>query len=78
MFYWAFTAPDESGGISFEEHKFNIIGFTVFGFIGLMLMSIVLAGERDGKETKVNKKAVWGGVAIAAFFLIWRLLMALF
>jgi hypothetical protein len=40
-------------------------------------MAIGAAAERD-KAEKINKKAIYGGLSIAAFFLVWRLLMVLF
>lgn len=57
-----------------EENLFILLGLL---FIGLILASIDFAGIHE-KGSKLTKRSIYGGLSVAAFFLVWRLMMATF
>lgn len=67
---------DENWQIQLDGQKGNLIIFAGMAFIGMILTAINFAGV-DEKGNKVTKRTVYGGLSVAAFFLIWRAMMAI-
>jgi hypothetical protein len=63
----------EGGSIDTEEHFYELFLFGVLGFIGLLLASIDVAGERE-KGRKLNKRTLCTGAVIAVLLLLWRII----
>lgn len=76
FFIYGYTIQ-ENGVIDPKEHSTGILIFIVLGIIAVMLAGIDAAGTRD-KSKKLNKKALYAGLSIAVFFLVWRILMSIF
>ncbi|MDT0163771.1 hypothetical protein [Bacillus sp. AG4(2022)] len=66
----------ENGMIDTQKYFNQIVTFVVLASIGLILAGISGASLKDEGE-RVSKKAVYGGISIAVFFLLWRLSMGL-
>lgn len=75
IFYVAQVA-DENWQIGLEGQRGNLSIFAGMAFLGMILTAINFAGI-DEKGNKVTKSTVYGGLSVAAFFLIWRAVMAL-
>lgn len=73
---YAFRVMDENWMIDLKYEKNNLLIFGGLFFIALILTSIDAAGVRD-KGTKVQMSTVYGGITIAVFFLVWRLLIGI-
>lgn len=73
---YAFRVADENGVIELEGQRENIFIFLGLLFIGVILSAVNLAGIHE-KSSKVTKGMIYGGLSVAAFFLIWRAMMAL-
>lgn len=74
---YATQVADENWMIDFREEKNNLILFAGLFFIALILTSIDGAGVRD-KGNKVTLNMIYGGLSLAIFFLVWRLLIGIF
>lgn len=75
VFYFSQVA-DENWEFELDGQRGNLSIFLGLLFIGLILAAIDFAGIRE-KSSKVTKNAIYGGLSVAAFFLVWRLLMAI-
>lgn len=73
---YLYQVSDGSWEFEMDGQRENLSIFLGLLFIGLILSSINFAGI-DGKGNKVTKSMIYGGLSVAAFFLIWRALMAL-
>ncbi|TKC17081.1 hypothetical protein FA727_13575 [Robertmurraya kyonggiensis] len=71
---YAFKVADENWKVEIEGQIGNLLTFVGLLFIGLILASIDFAGINE-KGNKLTKSSIYGGLSIAAFFLIWRLMM---
>lgn len=60
-----------------KGHSTGILIFIVLGVIALILASIEAAGVRDNSK-RVSRKAVYAGLSIAIFFLLWRIIVSIF
>lgn len=76
IFYFSQVA-DENWEFELDGERGNLSIFLGLLFIGLILAAIDFAGIRE-KSSKVTKNTIYGGLSVAAFFLVWRLLMAIF
>lgn len=74
---YATQVADENWNINFRAEKNNLILFGGLFFIALILTAIDGAGVRD-KGKKVTLNMIYGGLSIATFFLVWRLLIGIF
>ncbi|MGD6845165.1 hypothetical protein ACQCVH_21935 [Bacillus infantis] len=72
---YAFTIQ-ENWIIDTQKYFNQIVTFVVLASIGLILAGISAASLRD-EGKKVSKKAVYTGLSIAVFFLLWRISMGL-
>jgi uncharacterized membrane protein YiaA len=72
---YAYTIQ-ENWIIDTQKYFNQIITFVVLASIGLILAGISAASLRD-EGKKVSKKAVYAGLSIAVFFLLWRISMGL-
>jgi hypothetical protein len=59
-----------------QENWIIVVTFVVLASIGLILAGISAASLRD-EGKKVSKKAIYTGLSIAVFFLLWRVSMGL-
>jgi hypothetical protein len=67
----------EDGMIDPKEHSTGIFIFIVLGVIALILAGIDAAGVRDNSK-RVSRKAIYAGLSIAVFFLMWRILLSIY
>ncbi|MEH7346253.1 hypothetical protein V7122_20630 [Bacillus sp. JJ1532] len=74
---YAFNVADENWTVDFQEQKYNLLTFCILFFIALLLTSIDGAGVRD-KGRKIKKTTIYAGLSIAGFFLVWRIIIAIF
>ncbi|MEQ2527458.1 hypothetical protein EKG37_01850 [Robertmurraya yapensis] len=74
---YASQVMDENWMIDFQDQKYNLVLFGGLFFIALILTAIDGAGVRD-KSNKVTINMIYGGLSLATFFLVWRLLMGIF
>jgi uncharacterized membrane protein YiaA len=72
---YAYTIQ-ENWIIDTQKYFNQIITFVVLASIGLILAGISAASLRD-EGKKVSKKAVYAGLSIAVFFLLWRISLGL-
>ncbi|TKC17083.1 hypothetical protein FA727_13590 [Robertmurraya kyonggiensis] len=73
---YAFQVADENWVIELDGQRENIFIFFGLLFIGVILSAVNLAGIHE-KSNKVTKGMIYGGLSVAAFFLIWKAAMAL-
>jgi hypothetical protein len=69
-----FYNVQENGEIDIGKHKYDLLLFGFLFFIGAILAAIDIASLKD-KGTKISKTAVYSGLALALFFIVWRLAM---
>ncbi|MBT2642283.1 hypothetical protein J7I80_08605 [Bacillus sp. ISL-41] len=74
---YAFNVADENWNIDFEEQKNNIYIFLALSFVAVILTAVDAAGVRENSKN-VGKKAIYGGLSLAALFVVWRLLVTIF
>ncbi len=75
VFYFSQVA-DENWEFELDSQRGNLSIFLGLLFIGLILAAIDFAGINE-KSNKITKSTIYGGLSIAAFFLLWRLMMAI-
>lgn len=75
VFYFSQVA-DENWEFELDGQRGNLSIFLGLLFIGLILAAIDFAGINE-KSNKITKSTIYGGLSIAAFFLVWRLAVAL-
>ncbi|MDQ0157133.1 hypothetical protein [Robertmurraya andreesenii] len=75
VFYFSQVA-DENWEFELDSQRGNLSIFLGLLFIGLILAAIDFAGINE-KGNKITKSTIYGGLSIAAFFLVWRLMMAI-
>jgi len=73
---YAFQVADENWKVQLDGQRGNLMIFAGLLLIGMILASIEFAGINQ-KGNKVTKSTIYGGLSIAAFFLVWRLMMAI-
>lgn len=73
---YAFQVADENWQVQLDGQRGNLMIFAGLLFIGVILASIEFAGINQ-KGNKVTKSTIYGGLSVAAFFLLWRLMMAI-
>ena len=74
---YAYNVADANWTINTEEQRPNLITFAVAIFFGTILFSVNGAAQREKGDT-VKKSTVYVGLSIAAFFIVWRLLVTIF
>lgn len=74
---YAYNVADENWIINTQEQRPNLITFAGAFIFGTFLFSINSAAQREKGDT-VKKSTVYVGLSIAAFFIVWRLLMTIF
>ncbi|MCA1042497.1 hypothetical protein LCM00_23695 [Bacillus infantis] len=62
----------EDGQIDTGKYKYDLLLFGFLFLIGAILAAIDIASLRD-KGSNISKKAVYGGVSLAIFLVVWRL-----
>lgn len=67
---------NSNGQIDFSNRMEELYIIISAFFIGLLLHSIDGAALKN-KEKKISKNTMLAGLSIAAFFLVWRLLMTI-
>lgn len=67
---------DENWMMDLNGHRGNMYIFVGLIFIACILAAIDFAGINE-KSNKITKSTIYGGLSIAAFFLVWRLAVAL-
>ena len=72
---YAYNVADANWTINTEEQRPNLITFAVAIFFGTILFSVNGAAQREKGDT-VKKSTVYVGLSIAAFFIVWRVLLA--
>lgn len=73
---YAFQVADENWQVQLDGQRGNLMIFAGLLFIGVILASIEFAGINQ-KGNKVTKSTIYGGLSVAAFFLLWRLMMTI-
>lgn len=74
---YAFQVADENWKVQLNGQEGNLFILLGLIFIGLILASIDFAGIHE-KGSKLTKSSIYGGLSVAVFFLVWRLMMAIF
>lgn len=67
---------NSNGQIDFSNRMEELYIIIIAFFIGLLLHSIDGSALKN-KEKKISKNTMLAGLSIAAFFLVWRLLMTI-
>ncbi|MGD6857959.1 hypothetical protein [Bacillus infantis] len=62
----------EDGQIDIGKYKYDLLLFGFLFLIGAILAAIDIASLRD-KGSNISKKAVYVGVSLAIFLVVWRL-----
>lgn len=73
---YVFQVADENWKIQLDGQRGNLATFGGMAFILTILAAINFAGINE-KGNKVTKNMIYGGLSVAAFFLIWRAMSAL-
>lgn len=74
---YAFRVMDANWEIDMASQRGNLTIFAGLIFIALILTAIDFAGINE-KSNKVTKSTLYGGLSVAAFFLVWRLMIQIF
>jgi cytochrome bd-type quinol oxidase subunit 2 len=67
----------ENNTINMQEERFNIIIIIILLIIAAVILGIEMAA-RQKNEKFISKSMIYGGISIAAVFIIFRLLMSIF
>ncbi len=65
----------ENNTLNMQEEKYNLMIIIVFLLIGAVIVGVEMAA-RQKKEKYVSKRSIYGGLMIAAIFILFRLLMS--
>jgi hypothetical protein len=77
FFTWAFSVRQPDGTIDILKYMDIVLIFLGLIFIGVILAGISLAAVNE-KSSKIGKKTIISGLAIALVFLVWRVMMGIF
>lgn len=74
---YVYNTADENWTINTMEERGNIATFAGAFLIGTVLFSISATAQSEEGDT-VKKSTAYSGLAIAAFFIVWRLSVSFF
>lgn len=66
----------ENNTLNMQEEKYNLMIIIVFLLIGAVIVGVEMAA-RQKNEKYVSKRSIYGGISIAAVFILFRLLMSI-
>lgn len=67
----------ENNILNMQEEKYNLMIIILFLIIGAVIVGTEMEA-RQKNEKYVSKRSIYGGISIAAVFIIFRLLMSVF
>lgn len=67
----------ENNTLNMQEERFNLIIIIILLIIGAVIVGIEMAA-RQKNEKFISKSTIYGGLSIAAVFIVFRLLMSVF
>ena len=74
---YVYHTADENWTINTEEQRENLTAFAVAFLISTILFSAHFSAQQEEGDT-VKKSTVYSGLAIAGFFIFWRLSVSFF
>ncbi|WP_428910644.1 hypothetical protein [Niallia sp. Krafla_26] len=77
FFIWAFSVQEPDGTLDVFTYKEIVISYILLIFIAVIVVMISFSASKE-ESSKISKKAILSGLAVAFAFLILRVLMSIY